>query len=483
MSGLIICVKYVIRCIIQVLKSDTKKTSPINTTITSSDKEWIINDKVYDLSKYLSFHPGGKHLLLMNRGRDCTELFFMYHMASQKDITHQLSILSKYYIRDAKPHEIKTPFNWNGKNYEMYVDFKSRIQKHFKHKSVNRNNSNSSTFLLHSNGRKASFIRLIIYFCLGILLLITYNYWFKQYWITIPILSLCHWLFSSSLLHNGTHYCMFKNPALNFIFGGLGGFYHVPNVQWEMQHVISHHSYTNINGLDIDLNHFLDSFRTCSKQKYKNIYSKWKYFILIYMLFTSIGQIDCWAANINRNIHRIMTPFWYKKGNTSTYVLVLYFMQCLWILFILPMLLLYTFGMNHFWKAFLFVILPRCGHGVLFYIFSQVSHVQSDALKFESESDILSDSWIIHQVRSCVDYDIYSIFWNIMSIGLNNQLMHHLCPAVHPCHYIQLQPVLDQFCRDYNLKRRVYPDIFHTLKAHFKHLGNVNDYSNLKHEQ
>jgi cytochrome b involved in lipid metabolism len=35
----------------------------------------ILNGKVYDLSMYLDYHPGGRKKLLLGAGTDCTELF------------------------------------------------------------------------------------------------------------------------------------------------------------------------------------------------------------------------------------------------------------------------------------------------------------------------------------------------------------------------------------------------------------------------
>ena len=123
MSGLLVLLKLVVRQVKQhlfdynILK-ENKSTNPDN--IISNESHWIINGKVYDLTKFLDYHPGGKHILSMNRGRDCTELFFMYHMASPKNINSILSMLDKYYVCDAKKDQITTPFNWNGKNYEIY---------------------------------------------------------------------------------------------------------------------------------------------------------------------------------------------------------------------------------------------------------------------------------------------------------------------------------------------------------------------------
>lgn len=44
---------------------------------------WIIVDnEVFDVSKFLEFHPGGKQILLQHAGKDVTEIFHMYHNPS-----------------------------------------------------------------------------------------------------------------------------------------------------------------------------------------------------------------------------------------------------------------------------------------------------------------------------------------------------------------------------------------------------------------
>ncbi|CDU17583.1 cytochrome b5, putative [Plasmodium yoelii] len=41
---------------------------------------WVIyKNKVYDVTYYLKFHPGGEEILLERAGSDVTDLVFMYH--------------------------------------------------------------------------------------------------------------------------------------------------------------------------------------------------------------------------------------------------------------------------------------------------------------------------------------------------------------------------------------------------------------------
>lgn len=53
----------------------------------------IINNKVYDITKYLALHPGGKKILLQYAGQDSTKYFY--------DINHSKKAykqLENYYI-------------------------------------------------------------------------------------------------------------------------------------------------------------------------------------------------------------------------------------------------------------------------------------------------------------------------------------------------------------------------------------------------
>jgi cytochrome b involved in lipid metabolism len=46
---------------------------------TEEDCWTIINGKVFDITEYIQYHPGGVKKLMMGAGRDCTALFNKYH--------------------------------------------------------------------------------------------------------------------------------------------------------------------------------------------------------------------------------------------------------------------------------------------------------------------------------------------------------------------------------------------------------------------
>ena len=50
---------------------------------TEADGWTVLRGKVYNLSPYLDFHPGGRKILTQSLGKDCTALFESYHLRSE----------------------------------------------------------------------------------------------------------------------------------------------------------------------------------------------------------------------------------------------------------------------------------------------------------------------------------------------------------------------------------------------------------------
>jgi len=61
-------------------------TSELSRHNTDSDVWIAIQGRVYDISQYISFHPGGKYQILRGKGIDATELFFKVHPCKYRNI-------------------------------------------------------------------------------------------------------------------------------------------------------------------------------------------------------------------------------------------------------------------------------------------------------------------------------------------------------------------------------------------------------------
>ncbi|EPY18537.1 cytochrome b-domain protein, partial [Strigomonas culicis] len=69
----------------------------------SADAAWfVINNKVYDVTKFLDLHPGGRDVILYNAGQDATEAFTNN---GHSDTAYRM--MAKYHIGDLDVSERK----------------------------------------------------------------------------------------------------------------------------------------------------------------------------------------------------------------------------------------------------------------------------------------------------------------------------------------------------------------------------------------
>ncbi|KAG5508374.1 hypothetical protein JIQ42_08112 [Leishmania sp. Namibia] len=73
----------------------------------SADSAWfVINNKVYDVTRFLDLHPGGRDVLLYNAGGDATQAFTEN---GHSDMAYRM--MGKYAIGDLEPSERKAFVN------------------------------------------------------------------------------------------------------------------------------------------------------------------------------------------------------------------------------------------------------------------------------------------------------------------------------------------------------------------------------------
>lgn len=84
------------------------------------DGLWRIHDTLYDLTDFISSHPGGPDWLRMTKGHDITEAFITHHLAMEK----VEPLLAKYRVREtARPRNVKLTFNEDG----FYMTLRRRV--------------------------------------------------------------------------------------------------------------------------------------------------------------------------------------------------------------------------------------------------------------------------------------------------------------------------------------------------------------------
>ena len=392
---------------------------------------WYIHGKAYDLSTWLDMHPGGSYLLTITKATEVTALYESYHAASLKE-TSIKETLKKFEVPCASP--LQPPQDWSA--VPIYDELKEMVKTYRR---------------LHGIKATDSPITMAWYAIIFALHYTAFTAWVLgvggrtgAFFFGVTI-----WLWAADMLHSGTHYAMTYDQRLGEWLGWLGGAVFILPSAWVRQHVIGHHVHTNEFGKDPDLYMY---YKDVFKKRPNAIYfTPW-----VAEIFPSfVGTIELLLNSKslrNQSMSSAKSP-WSPGEYSGAWCTLLGLLGTM------------AYVASH--SSILQSLTPFFVAGVLFYIFSQVSHINDDSFAKPP-----SGEWAAIQITTSQgDYRYDSEFWNKMSIGLNNQALHHLFPTIHPCHFPALAKLMKPTFQKHGLPTVGWSQtIGQALAKHWSHM-------------
>ncbi len=250
------------------------------------------------------------------------------------------------------------------------------------------------------------------------------------------------------------------NQCLRLCLDLIGGSSYV----WYWKHNIVHHTYTNVSGLDVDVD--IEPFlRLAPDQKHKWYHrGQHVYIWFLYGLLPVNWQF--WADYRDlMNGHVGGQPFPKpSKGElaiTLTGKAFFYF----WSL-VLPLLLHPTLAVLGLYALTSFTL------GIVLTTVFQLAHCveEADLLTVDRDAPVLPVAWAEHQVRTTANFAPGSRILTWYLGGLNYQIEHHLFPKVCHIHYPALSPIVAQTCREYGIPYQSHSTLWQALMSHLSRL-------------
>lgn len=274
-----------------------------------------------------------------------------------------------------------------------------------------------------------------------------------------------------NIMHDGAHESFSQSrkvnrmAALTFNLIGSNRFY------WAQKHNRNHHTFTNVDELDEDIDAF-GLFRMSPRQqrlpfhRWQHIYAWFLYPLTSLFWFFALDYKAYFSQKIaSRPFSHKMSlsdhiEFWFSKGlYISLYLL-------------LPAA---VFGWENTLTGFL---LMHAVLGFLFAVVFQLAHVVEQA-EFPApqqggeQDGEMANEWAVHQLRTTVNFATNNRFVTWALGGLNFQVEHHLFPRVSHIHYPTLHKILQPVCAGTDYPIRSYATVGSALKGHYQHLKNL----------
>lgn len=235
---------------------------------------------------------------------------------------------------------------------------------------------------------------------------------------------------------------------------------------WRLQHNVLHHTFTNIEDHDDDINApFFLRFSPNSPKNKLHRYQHW-YAWIFYGLVT-ISWISFKDFKNLKRFQKIGLIKDRKTFNRNLINITLWKLIFFTVLLVLPLL----FSPASAWTIVLAFLVMQFVTGICISIVFQAAHVMPDnEFPVPNEFGEVENDRMTHQLVTTSNFAQKSRFLFWLLGGLTNQIEHHLFPHISHVHYKKIAPIVQQTALEYGLPYNTNGSFFATVKSHFKML-------------
>lgn len=349
---------------------------------------------------------------------------------------------------------MSTPKFIQGKD-DFHVQLKERVNKYF----TSNNRSTAGNFQLLFKASLFSLAYILVYVHLV--------FFTPNVWIAIPECIFFGCLTAAigfNVMHDGAHGSFSNSKILNKMAGSSLNFLGASAIMWNMKHNIIHHTYTNIDGVDDDIEarpwlRFATTQKKMKMHKFQHYYF-WFLYTLLHLLWIfltdykkyfsgKIGDMPLRKMTIREHI-----SFWVAK------------VGYLFMFVVLPIILL---GFSTWIIGFLIItMVTGFVISIVFQLAHTVEHTEfpmPDVLTNKIEND-----WAIHQINTTANFATNNKLISWLVGGLNFQIEHHLFPRISHVHYPAISKIIKRTCAEYGINYVEYPKMRTAIYSHVMYL-------------
>jgi linoleoyl-CoA desaturase len=267
-----------------------------------------------------------------------------------------------------------------------------------------------------------------------------------------------------SIQHDGNHKSYSERSLVNQVAGFGADLMGVSSYFWNLHHTLLHHSYTNVCGLDLDID--LGILARYAPQQQRMWFHRFQHLylpVLYSFLLVNWHVYRDFSDFVRATVGEYKTPR--PKGKDLA-------------IFIVGKLGFFAlaFGIpccfHPVWQVIYCYLGTSALVGLLLSFVFQTAHCMPDAkfVDIPANSQPLSDNWAVHQLETTVNFapDNRLLSWYVG--GLNYQVEHHLFPGICHIHYPQISPIVRATCEEYGVSYYTLPTFRAAIASHLRWL-------------
>ncbi|MFN2429658.1 MAG: fatty acid desaturase [Cryomorphaceae bacterium] len=273
-----------------------------------------------------------------------------------------------------------------------------------------------------------------------------------------------------NVMHDANHGAFSKNAFWNKVFGKSVNLIGGNATTWKIQHNVLHHAFTNIDGMDHDLEgpKFLRFSPHQERRWYHRFQHIYAWFFYGFQTISRAIVTDFSSAVTFRKLNLIKKRRDYRKLLINiTLGRLFYFSYAL----VLPLI----FAPVSIWLVILGFATMQYVTGLFLALIFQSAHVMPDCeFPVATEDGKMENNWAVHQLQTTTNFSPKSRLFSWFIGGLNFQVEHHLFSNISHTHYRKISKIVSETAAEFGVPYYSQKTFLHAVIAHgrmLKRLG------------
>ena len=335
---------------------------------------------------------------------------------------------------------------------EFYGTVRQRVEEYFRERNLSKNANATMVF-------KTVLFLGSLTACYLLIMLMDFP-WYANL-VLVSVLGLSAAFIGLNISHDAIHGSYSKHPIVNKILGFSFNMVGANAYMWSIMHNVVHHTFTNIPGIDEDIEP-IPLIRISPDQKLKKIQRYQHIYAYFFYGLTSISWV---LMKDFKKFYQKKIGNYDNKHHEPIEYFNLYFFKALY--FTLFLVLPLVFLNMAIWKILLgfFIMHIFCGM-TLAIVFMMAHIVEGPEFPSAGDAGVIDRPWAVHQMHTTADFARDNPFVNFFCGGLNFQIEHHLFPQVCHVHYQPISKIVEHTAKEFNLPYHDNPTFTGAIQSH-----------------
>jgi linoleoyl-CoA desaturase len=264
-----------------------------------------------------------------------------------------------------------------------------------------------------------------------------------------------------AVMHDANHGSFSSKSWVNKAFGYSLNLIGGNSLSWRIQHNVLHHSFTNVRGLDEDLEagnimRFTPHEPWKPRHKYQHIYA---WFLYSFMTFSWVLIKDFKRITKYKNLGLL-------EGQNANYVLaitILAVSKVVYLTYMIALPLMAGYPVLLVIGGFMLLHLIA---GLLLAMIFQPAHIMEGHEFVGNDVTELDDCYESHQLKTTSNFGGKNKLLTWYCGGLNYQVEHHIFPTISHIHYPEISKIVKATAEEFGVPYRSVDTFHEALSIH-----------------